>query len=185
MKFEYESENLIYRILGRDSADATLDFYTKNRASFEPFDPVHSEKFYSIEYQKSLLQLEQQQFLRGTGARFWVYQKNQPDIICGCVSFSNIIRGCYAKTDIGYRVAITNQCQGIATKAVSFCTNLMFTEGRIHRIEAYIHKDNLASIAVAKKCGFIYEGTAISYAKLANGWADLERYILLAPFPRD
>lgn len=180
MKFEYESENLIYRILGAESADVVLDFYAKNSAFFEVFEPTHNSQYFTKEYHETLLRMEQEQFLRNLGGRFWIYEKKAPSIICGCVAFSHVVRGCFAKADVAYKVAMDRQNLGIGTEALTFCTHLMLTEGRLHRIEAYIHKANAASLRLASKCGYFHEGTATSYARLGKEWVDMERFVILA-----
>lgn len=181
MNFEYESDSLIYRILGTDSTTDVLDFYRQNRNSFEQYEPVKKPSFYTPSYHETLLRLEQQQFFRREGYRFWIYEKNTPQTIAGCVSFHSILRGCFAQTRIGYKVDSKRQHLGIGTEAVSFCTSLMFVEGDIHRIEAYIHPDNIPSLRLAQKCGFCHEGVARDFALLAEGWTDHERYVLINP----
>lgn len=181
MKFEYESKNLIYRILGSEAAEVVLDFYSQNRTSFEIFEPVHSSQYFTRNYHETLLRMEQEQFLRSLGGRFWIYEKTSPHKICGCVAFSNMVRGCFGKADVAYKIAIDRQNLGIGTEALNFCTQLMLTEGRLHRIEAYIHKENTASLRLAAKCGYFHEGTATSYAHLGTEWVDMERFVKLAP----
>jgi ribosomal-protein-alanine N-acetyltransferase len=177
MKFEYESENLIYRILGSESADEVLSFYTRNRETFDAFEPPKPASYFTHTYHESLLRMEQEQFLRSTGGRFWIYEKNAPDRICGCVSFNNVIRGCFGHARIGYKIDQSRQNLGLGTQAVSFCTNLLHRESHLHRIEAYIHEKNEPSIRLARKCGYIHEGTAVSFARLSTSWTDMERYV--------
>lgn len=181
MKFEYESENLIYRILNTDSANTVLSFYSKNRSCFETFEPTHNAQFYTKEYHETLLKMEQEQFLRNLGCRFWIYEKINPEQICGCVSFSHVVRGCFLKADVAYKIDADRQNCGLGTEALTFCSNLMLTEGRLHRLEAYIHEQNTASLRLAKKCGYFHEGTAVSYASLNDKWVNMERFVKLAP----
>lgn len=180
MQFEYESENLIYRILDETHYDRVLQFYAANDEAFSRYEPMKPQNFYTEEYQKTTLRLEQEMFLKNIGCRFWVYEKTAPYEIVGCISYQQIVRGCFAQAKIGYKVDTTKHNRGIGTEAVRFSTHIMQTENYIHRIEAYIHPDNAPSIQLAKKCGFIHEGIAHSYARLHCGWTDHERYALIA-----
>lgn len=179
MKFEYESDNLIYRILNTDCTNEVLDFYIRNKEVFQKFEPLREPNYYTVSYHEKLLRLEHEQFLRGLGARFWIYEKENSEKIIGTISFNNVIRGIFRQARIGYRIDLSMQNRGLGTKAVDFCCQLMLDEGRLHRIEAYIHSENLPSLRLAEKCGFIHEGTAVSFAKLADGWTDFERYVLI------
>lgn len=50
--------------------------------------------------------------------------------------------------------------QGIMTEALSLFTDYLFEIKNIHRVQLIIAEGNLASVKVAQKCGFTYEGTA-------------------------
>ncbi len=181
MKTVYESDNLIYKILHSDSAGQVLEFYNRNREAFNPYEPEKPDIFYTLSYHETLLRLEYEQFLRHQGVRFFVYEKDTPGKIAGCVSFNNIIKGCFCQARIGYKTDFECQRRGIAKEAVTFSTNLMAQEEHIHRIEAYILSTNTASLRLAASCGFVNEGCAASFARMAGGWTDFERYVLIMP----
>ena len=181
MLFNYESQNLLYEILLPEDAPRILDFYYVNRDVFEPFEADKPSNFYTLDYQTTLTRLEYENFLRGKGARFWISRKRQPGILIGCVCFNNIQKGSFQNCTIGYKIHKYHQGIGYATEAVSSLCAHIFRDGGLHRIEAYIHPDNLPSIALAEKCGFTYEGTAREYVYMRGNWVDHLRYILLAP----
>ena len=60
MNFQYETERLNIRILSSDFAGKTLEFHKNNRSTFEKYDGGKPENFYTLPYQKSLLQCEYQ-----------------------------------------------------------------------------------------------------------------------------
>ena len=53
-------------------------------------------------------------------------------------------------------------------------------EKEMHRIEAYIHPDNISSVNLVKSLGFISEGTAYSYVKLNGSWQDHLRFVYIS-----
>ena len=55
----------------------------------------------------------------------------------------------------------------------------MFTEKRLHRIEANIIPRNIASIKAIEKAGFIYEGISKKYLNINGVWEDHLHYVLL------
>lgn len=176
MLYNYESENLTYEVLSDDAAPYILDFYKTNQDIFEPYEPDKPSNFYTLEYQTAMAKLEYENFLRGKSARFWICRKKQPGIIIGCVSFNNIIKGSFLCCTIGYKIHKSHQGLGYATEAVRFLTHDICKRAGIHRIEAYIHPDNKASIALAEKCGFVFDGISKEYVYMKGAWYDHIRY---------
>jgi ribosomal-protein-alanine N-acetyltransferase len=54
-----------------------------------------------------------------------------------------------------------------------------FGELGLHRLEANIQPDNLASVALAQSAGFQYEGFSPRLLKINNVWCDHERWAVL------
>lgn len=61
--------------------------------------------------------------------------------------------------EIGYILAPAARGRGIATTALRRITDWALGERSLERVELRIDADNTASIAVAKRAGFRYEGT--------------------------
>ena len=60
MKFEYETDRLLLKLPEPSLASArqALDFYNKNRSLFERYEAARPADFYTLHYQKSILEHE-------------------------------------------------------------------------------------------------------------------------------
>ena len=181
MLFCYETDRLFLKVLQQDSARSVLEFYKNNRKIFEPLEPPKDENFYTEKYQGKLLSAELKNFLAGKSVRFFVFAKDCPNEIIGTISFNAINRGAFHNCQIGYKFDKNKLHRGYATESVKKAVQIAIDEMNIHRIEAYILPDNIASVNLAKKVGFISEGMAFKYARLASGWHDHLRYVYIAP----
>jgi ribosomal-protein-alanine N-acetyltransferase len=63
---------------------------------------------------------------------------------------------------------------------VKHMLEILTHEKEMHRIEAYIHPQNISSINLVKSLGFISEGTAYSYVKLNGSWQDHLRFVYIS-----
>ena len=66
------------------------------------------------------------------------------------------------------------------TKGMRLVTAYAFSEMNLHRLEANIQPQNVASIALVCRCGFHKEGLSPRYLKVLGQWRDHERWALLA-----
>ena len=181
MKFIYETDRLILRLLGEEEAPAVLQFYRKNRAVFEPYEAIHPEQFYTESYQRTLLNCELSLTLKHSLIRFYVFRKENPDEIIGTVCFRNIDRSTYYSCEVGYRFSPAYWHKGYAREALAFGIQLMFEEFHLHRIEAAVMPGNTASIRLLESLGFQQEGVAREYALIQGKWEDHIRFALIRP----
>lgn len=74
--------------------------------------------------------------------------------------------------------------RGIATEAIQLLVDYLFATKKQRRIQLVIAPDNAASVRIAAKCGFIFEGTARG-AFFNNGQSqDVSIYALVRDDPR-
>lgn len=179
MLTHYETKRLNLDILTPDDCLEVLDFYMRNQAIFQPYDPIAPQNYYTEQYQYHSLACEQEMFLKQQQVRYYLTKKECPQNIIGTISFTHMHRGYTSSAVIGYKLDETNQHQGYATEALKKGIEMMFYEEHYHRLNAYIVPSNLSSIRLAKRLAFSYEGIAREYAQIQGIWQDHLQYSLI------
>lgn len=181
MQFKYETTHLLLKILhpSSRSAEQVLHFYTKNRALFEQYEATRSADFYTKAYQKKILTYEYNLALREQSFRFWIYEKQNPECPIGTISFYNIVHSIYDRCETGYKFDPAFWHKGYAREAMSFGISLMFDELNLHRIEAYVMKENTSSIRLLSSLHFQLEGICRKSIRIRGNWEDHMLFALI------
>ena len=158
MRFEINTERLILKVLGPESAPKILDFYVRNKEIFEKYEPIIGDDFYTLERQKNILDYEHKNILRLVMMRYWIFEKNNPNHIIGTVSYRNIIRPIYESCIMGYKMDKDFVNRGYCSEAIRASLPEIAGELGIHRFEALILPDNEPSLHMIQKLGFKFEG---------------------------
>ena len=98
----------------------------------------------------------------------------------GGISLFEIIHRTRKSGVVGYLIGAPFFRQGYATEALQVVLRFAFRQLKLHRIEANIQARNAASIALVKRAGFMCEGQARGFLKIAGRWRDHERWAILA-----
>lgn len=98
----------------------------------------------------------------------------------GAINISNIVRGPFQSGYLSYFAFIGFENRGVMTQAIRTTIRLAFGQLGLHRLEANIQPDNVASIALVRSCGFQLEGYSPRYLKIGGRWRDHERWARLA-----
>ncbi|HEY0456910.1 MAG TPA: GNAT family protein [Verrucomicrobiae bacterium] len=99
--------------------------------------------------------------------------------LAGVININNIIRGHFHSASLGYYAFAGHEGRGRMRTALQLVLLYVFDRLRLHRLEANIQPGNIASIALAKGAGFVYEGYSKRFLKIAGRWRDHERWALL------
>jgi [ribosomal protein S5]-alanine N-acetyltransferase len=110
---------------------------------------------------------------------FLVCRRDTGDIV-GVINLSNIVRGPLQSAYLGYFVFAGHQRQGLMQQGLQAVVQHAFKSLKLHRLEANIQPGNMASIALAARCGFRKEGFSPRYLKINGRWRDHERWAILA-----
>ena len=81
---------------------------------------------------------------------------------------------------MGYYIGAPFAGRGYMTEAIRLMLRYAFRDLKLHRIEANIQPENVASIALVRRAGFRREGYSPRYLKISGRWRDHERWAILA-----
>lgn len=97
-----------------------------------------------------------------------------PPRLSNVVAYTEIIRGVFQNAFIGWRTHPVLVGRGYCTEAVRLAIRYAFDDGglQLHRIQASIDPEKLASVRIAEKCGFRLEGVAQRYLFIDRKWRD-------------
>lgn len=179
MEFQIESKRLLLRVETPEKARDVLTFYQNNKEIFEAFEPTRPANFYTAGYQKSMLNYEYQEILKGHFLRYFVYLKEYPETIIGSVNFSNIQQGPFKKAAIGYKFDKKYWGNGYAYEACLTCIQIMAEDYKLHKIEAHVSPANQPSIKLMNRLHFTFEGTEFKSVEINGQWQDHYRYGLV------
>ena len=100
--------------------------------------------------------------------------------IAGAINISHIVLGPLRSGYLGYCAFAGHERKGLMREGLQAVVRHAFKVLKLHRLEANIQPRNVASIALAKACGFKKEGFSPRYLKIGGRWRDHERWAILA-----
>lgn len=106
--------------------------------------------------------------------------RREDGAIVGFFNLSEIIRGRLQGAFLGYGAVAAHAGRGYMSEGMQLLLRRAFTELRLHRVEANIQPGNAASIALARRSGFVREGLSERYLKIGGRWRDHERWAIRA-----
>jgi ribosomal-protein-alanine N-acetyltransferase len=91
---------------------------------------------------------------------------------CGQLTIGNVTHGALRSAWIGYWVASSATGGGVATGALALGLDHCFGPVMLHRVEATVRPENVASRKVLAKVGFREEGLLQRYLDVDGAWRD-------------
>jgi ribosomal-protein-alanine N-acetyltransferase len=98
--------------------------------------------------------------------------------IAGVVNISEIVRGNFLSAYLGYYAFAPHSRRGYMTEGLRLVVTEAFGSLGLHRVEANIQPDNLASKRLVRRLGFRREGLSLRYLKISGRWRDHERWAI-------
>lgn len=90
----------------------------------------------------------------------------------GQITLGNLVRGSLRSAWVGYWVESQAAGGGVGTAAVALAVDHAFGPVGLHRIEATVRPENVASLRVLGKLGFRDEGLLQRYLEVDGAWRD-------------
>ena len=91
---------------------------------------------------------------------------------CGQLTVGNVVRGAFNSAYVGYWVDEAVAGRGVMPTALALVVDHCFGPARLHRIEANIRPENVASKRVVEKLGFRDEGLHQRYLAIDGAYRD-------------
>jgi ribosomal-protein-alanine N-acetyltransferase len=102
------------------------------------------------------------------------------DALIGVFNFSEIVRGAFESSYLGYYAFAPHAGHGYMSEGLNLVLALAFVKLKLHRVEANVQPTNRASVSLVRRAGFTHEGFSRRYVKIAGRWRDHERFAMLA-----
>lgn len=178
-----DTERLILKCLDSTFAQSVSNYYFSNKEHFSlgVFDNTYFIKDRGLF--EEILWREFELTASHKFLRLFIFDKNDFNYenIIGDVIIFNVELLPRFRCDLGYKIAAKHTGKNYAEEAVRAVIEEIFTETPLQKIEITIHPENKASISVAEKIGFRYEGISHSYVKINDIFHDFLRYYITTP----
>ena len=130
----------------------------------------------SADFTRQLLEQWCSAYDRPDNYQWAIEYEHQPIGSIGVVSGSDL----HQRAELGYCMGYSWWSRGLMTEAVQAVCDYLLYEVGFHRLEISHAVENPGSGAVARKCGFFYEGTRRGFHKSHDGrFLDIALYGLL------
>ncbi|PHR60615.1 MAG: 30S ribosomal protein S5 alanine N-acetyltransferase [Robiginitomaculum sp.] len=149
-------------------------------AFLQPWEPKWAKDELTHSAFKRRVRRYHEDRLRTSGYAFFVFRQSDQQLVGGC-NLSNVRRGVSQTATLGYWIGVNFQRQGLTRDAVQAICNYCFDDLNLHRIEAACIPDNIPSQQLLEQSGFVAEGLARDYLKIADKWQDHQLFSKLAP----
>jgi [ribosomal protein S5]-alanine N-acetyltransferase len=108
----------------------------------------------------------------GTAARFFIFKKENPNLIIGVCNFTQIFHGPFQACYLGYKIDSDYEGKGLMLEALQAAIQYVFEKLHLHRIMANYMPTNQRSAKLLNCLGFSIEGHAKNYLLINGHWED-------------
>ncbi len=110
--------------------------------------------------------------------RTLVVVRREDGAIVGLFSLSQIFLGNFRSAYLGYWIGAPYAGRGCMREGMALLLRYAFRRLKLHRVEANVQPENVASRALVRRAGFRKEGYSQRYLKMAGRWRDHERWAI-------
>jgi ribosomal-protein-alanine N-acetyltransferase len=183
-----ETPRLSLYMPSSSEAPRVVDYFERNRAHLEPWDPPRPRIFYARAFWEEQLTRNRKEFQEDRSMRLFLTLRDEPGPIVGTCNFTNFVRGAFQACNLGYAIDASLQGRGLMREALQAAIDHLFTHVLMHRVMANYMPSNERSGRLLSSLGFVIEGYARDYLFINGRWSD---HVLTAlvnpshPSPRD
>lgn len=181
-----KTPRLLLRPILASDRDGFIDLLTTSKDHFAPWWPLPLPGDTPAIIFDRHLERQAVEHASGLGFRRGAFLRDGPSAgaLVGLVNLGQIFRGPFLSCYIGWSIDVRHIGRGLAPEAVNGVLDAAFSPEplglALHRVQANIMPRNAASLRVASKCGFRYEGRAKAYLQIAGTWEDHEMFAKVA-----
>ncbi len=167
-----ETERLTLSLPMASHAAAAHDFHVRAWPHLARWFPPVPADFDQPAYWDAAVVKAQEAFTQGNAVRLWISPKSAPEKIIGTIGFSQIFRGPFCNCVLGYQIDSDYEGKGLMQEGLKASIRYMFTEQRLHRINANYRPENARSGRLLAKLGFRIDGFSKQYLFVDGDWRD-------------
>lgn len=175
-----ETQRLVLRQPRADDFEAWAQLRGESADFLQPFEPSWTPNELSRSSWRFRMRRMEAEVASGRALPWFLFLRDEPDILVGGLTISNIRRRVAQAGSLGYWMGARYAAKGFMSEAVNAAAICAFKDHDLHRIEAATVPENEASRTVLERCGFHHEGVARSYLRIAGNWRDHHLYARLA-----
>ncbi|MFJ7669323.1 GNAT family N-acetyltransferase [Lysinibacillus sp. NPDC097195] len=175
-----QGEKCYVRTFQEKDAQSLTGLVSRNKYFWSTYEPLQRPEYYTIDAQYKKIQ--ESLYLMGSKREytFGIYELGTNNLI-GHIALYAIKRLPYSSAFVGYAMDEIYVGKGIVTEAVELVVKFAFEQIGLHRVEAYVSTENMASIRVLEKSGFQQEGLLRKLLYINGQWVDHYMYARLEP----
>jgi ribosomal-protein-alanine N-acetyltransferase len=176
---QFQTERLRMRLLREGDGELLAAAFRANREWLAPWDPVRPREFCTRAYQERSVAASRREAMQDQGYRLIAFERDAGEndtleAFAGMIAVANISRGVFQNATLGYWIVQGKAGRGLGREMVGAASDWAFDRALLHRIQAAIQPDNIASKKLILAVGFRHEGFAPRYLKIAGEWRDHE-----------
>ena len=167
-------KELIVRPFQLEDAEERLQLLTENREHFQKWSPVkRNEEYFTLQGQIDCIKDFMAKSVDDVKYDYGIFLKVDNTLsLIGEVQFTFVERGPKQTCMVGYHIGKKFNGFGYMTKALEIALKIAFEELKFHRVTSQVNPENIGSLRVLEKVGFVKEGYARKYLKIDDVWHD-------------
>lgn len=166
--------------LNGNDAESLFMLMTSNTGIFSRFFPITLQQNQSVADSRHYIKKKTLEANNRTEFTFAIKEQETAGVV-GLTILKNLDWE-LGRGEVAYCLDKRHHGKGWVTLAVQELSMFAFNELGLHVLQILVHKSNLASINVAKKCGYVWKQTLTkSYQPPNEAALDMEEYLLEKP----